>query len=202
MRTGQTQKRWTRVASQSVRSIDSRPWHTDNRAAPTRPGNHHAKKKPVHTCCNAHWRDLCSSSSSPKPRLPSIPPGQFRRCQYRLLFGVFALRSFAAMLELTLYLSLVVRRWCRAFLFDSLSMEQDFAENVCQLVDILRILRESRVWHSHPVSYQSSHWSPFRMGLSTVPHLHIRCRDELLAKLVQQLHLDLFQPCHSRILRH
>ena len=118
---------------------------------------------------------VCSES----PDLPSI-----RRCQSRLPLDVLALCSLAAMLELTLYPSLVVRRWCQAFLFGPLSMEEDFAEKVCQLLDLLRILRESRVWRSHPVSHQSSHWSPFRMGLANVPHLqkpaHIRCRDELL----------------------
>ena len=40
------------------------------------------------------------------------------------------------MFELTLYPSLVVRRWCRAFLFDLLSMEEDCAEDVCQLADV------------------------------------------------------------------
>ena len=73
------------------------------------------------------------------------------------------------MLELTLYLSLVVRRWCRAFLLGPLSMDEDFAENVCQLVDTLRVFRESRVWRPHPVSHQSSHWFTFRMGLANVP---------------------------------
>ena len=72
------------------------------------------------------------------------------------------------MLELTLYLSLFVRRWCRAFLFDSLSMEEDFAEDVCQLVDVLRILRNGRVWRSHPVSHESSYWSSFWVGLANV----------------------------------
>ena len=104
------------------------------------------------------------------------------------------------MLELTLYFSLVVRRWCWAFLFDTLSMEEDFAEDVCQLVDVLRILRKSKVWRSHRVSHQSSHWSPFRVGLANVPHLqkpaHIRCRDELFAELVQPFHLD-FPPALS-----
>ena len=97
-------------------------------------------------------------------------------------------------------LSLVVRRWCRAFLFDPLSMEEDFAEDVCHLVDVLRILRKSRVWRSHPVSHQSSHWSPFRVCLANVPHLqklaHIRCRDELFAELVH-----FRQPCPSAISR-
>ena len=82
------------------------------------------------------------------------------------------------MLELTLYLSLVVRRWCLAFLFDPLSMEEDFAEDVCQLGGVLRILQKSRVWRSHPVSDQSSYLSAFRLGLANVAHLqkptHIR----------------------------
>ena len=121
------------------------------------------------------------------PKLPSIPQAQFHSCRSRLPLGVLALRSLAAVLELTLYLSLVVRRWCRAFLFDPLSMEENFAENVCQLVDVLRIVLKSKVWRSHPVSHQSSHWSPFRVGLANVPHLHkpahIRCRDELFCEI-------------------
>ena len=85
--------------------------HTNNRVA-TRILVTNMDKK------TTHWRDVCSSSSSPKkPRWPSIPPGQFRRCQSRLPLDVLVLCSLAAMLELTLYLSLVVRRWCWAFLF-------------------------------------------------------------------------------------
>ena len=65
--------------------------------------------------------------------------------------GVLALRSLAAVLELTLYLSLVVRRWCRAFLFDPPSMEENFEENVCQLVDVLRSSGRAgcgfRIWY-------------------------------------------------------
>ena len=140
--------------------------HTNNRVT-TRILMIAMQKKLVGKTCALH-RLLQNS------RLPSIPQGQFHRCQSRLPLDVLALRPLAAMLE-TLYLSLVVRRWCRAFLFDPLSIKEDFAEDVCQLVDVLRI-----VWRSHPVSHQSSYWSPFRVGLANVPHLqkpaHIRCR--------------------------
>ena len=95
------------------------------------------------------------------PRKPSIPRSQSRRCQSRFPSDVFALRPLAALLELTLHLSLVVRRWCRAFLFDPLSMEEDFAEDVCQLVDVLRILRKSRVCRSHPISHGVRTGPPF-----------------------------------------
>ena len=101
MMTGQPQKRWTRVASQRVCDKGEIP-----HARPTHPGSQRAKKND-----SPHvWQ--CSLEGR----------GQFRRCQSRLPLGVLALRSLAAMLELTLYLSLVVRRWCRAFLFDPLSM--------------------------------------------------------------------------------
>ena len=113
------------------------------------------------------------------PRWPSIPRGQFRRCQSRFPLDVLALRP-ASMLELTLYLSLVVRPWCRAFLFPD---EQGlaFASGISPEFALV------------PLS-------------GNVPHLqkpaHIRCRDELFAELVRPFHLDFRQPCPSRILRH
>ena len=75
-------------------------------------------------------------------------------------------------------------------------MEEDFAENVCQLVDVLRILRK-RAGSGVRIRYLTRvRTGPrFRVGLANVPHLqkpaHIRCRDELFAKLVQPFHLDL-----------
>ena len=35
-------------------------------------------------------------------------------------------------------------------------MEKDLAEDVCQFVDALCVLWESRIWRAHPVSYESA----------------------------------------------
>ena len=64
---------------------------------------------------------------------------------------------FLVYLPSTLLLPLVVRRRCWTFLFESLAMEKDLAEDVCQLVDTLCIFRESRIWRAHHVSYESEH---------------------------------------------
>ena len=125
-------------------------------------------RKKKNTCCNAHWKDVCSSSSSPKPQ---IAIDSARSVSQMSISSAIRCTCPPSSCGVTLYLSLVVRRWCRAFLLDPLSMEENFAENVCQLIDVLRILQKSRVWRSHPVSHQSSHWSPFRVGLANVPHL-------------------------------
>ena len=74
------------------------------------------------------------------------------RCRSNpLLLGVLALDPLAALLQLTLKFPLVVRRRCPAFLFDSLAMEKDFAEDVCQLVGTLCVFWESRIRRAHPV---------------------------------------------------
>ena len=132
------------VASQRVRNKDEEKKKAyQQQSRHSHPDDQHAKKS-THiamligrTCALHRLRH--------NPRLPSIPQDQFHRCQSRLPSDVLALRPLAAMLELTLYLSLVVRQWCRAFLFDHLSMEEDFAEDVRQLVDVVRILWKSRV---------------------------------------------------------
>ena len=56
-----------------------------------------------------------------KPIWPSILRDQSHRCQSQPL-GLIALCSLAALLELTLNFSLVVRRRCWAFLLDALAV--------------------------------------------------------------------------------
>ena len=79
------------------------------------------------------------------PTWPTILPDLSHRCQFHPL-SVFALHFLAALLELTLKFSLVVRRRFWAFLHGALAVQKNFAWNVCQFGDALCILLESRIW--------------------------------------------------------
>ena len=60
------------------------------------------------------------------PTWPTILPDLSHRCQFHPL-SVFALHFLAALLELTLNFSLVVRRRCWAFLLGALAVQKNFA---------------------------------------------------------------------------